>query len=302
MDHDLLVFDENAELVDRYAPVLSAAVEAGEAVTAVLLDEHADAMHQAMGVAGAAVDYLDPAAVYVRPEDTIAGYDAVIRRHAAATGGRIRLIGELPRRPTGGPAGDPVATWAAYEALINHAFSHHPVSIHCVYDTRVASERSIEEALRSHPRMGGCADDNPDYEDPAARVAALLPPFEDIDELEPVAVGEGWRAFRAELAGRMRAAAVPEDALQGMLLACGEVVANARRSGGVRAVHAGAVGDSFVCEVHDGGPGVDDPLAGWSPPSAGHDRGAGLWVARQTTRRVEFGRPPGGSGIVRLWV
>jgi hypothetical protein len=74
-----------------------------------------------------------------------------------------------------------------------------------------------------------------------------------------------------------------------MLLAGGEVLANAHRyGGGVRSLRAGRVGDGFVCEISDHGPGLDNPLAGYLPPYPGHREGAGLWVARQATRRLEM--------------
>jgi anti-sigma regulatory factor (Ser/Thr protein kinase) len=87
-----------------------------------------------------------------------------------------------------------------------------------------------------------------------------------------------------------------------MLLAVGEVYDNARRhAGGATAVRVGVVGGHFVCEVHDAGPGVQDPLAGFLPPRPGAAHGAGLWVARQTTQQVETVVAPRGHAV-RLWV
>jgi anti-sigma regulatory factor (Ser/Thr protein kinase) len=55
-----------------------------------------------------------------------------------------------------------------------------------------------------------------------------------------------------------------------------------------------------VCEVSDRGPGLRDPLAGFVPPGDDDGRGAGLWVARQLTRRLEAVATPEGSAV-RLW-
>jgi hypothetical protein len=58
------------------------------------------------------------------------------------------------------------------------------------------------------------------------------------------------------------------------------VLTNAdRHGGGVRAIRIGRVGERYVCDVSDHGPGLDDPLAGYLPPRPGHPAGAGLWVA-----------------------
>jgi anti-sigma regulatory factor (Ser/Thr protein kinase) len=57
----------------------------------------------------------------------------------------------------------------------------------------------------------------------------------------------------------------------------------------------------FVCEVTDGGPGLDDPFAGYLPRNSRGDRGAGLWVARQLTWRVDLLTSSHGL-TVRLWL
>jgi anti-sigma regulatory factor (Ser/Thr protein kinase) len=87
-----------------------------------------------------------------------------------------------------------------------------------------------------------------------------------------------------------------------LLVAAAEVLANAERhGGGTPSVRVGRVGDRFVCEVSDDGPGIRDPLAGFLPPRRGHADGAGLWVARQLTRQLELVPSPHGASV-RLWV
>jgi anti-sigma regulatory factor (Ser/Thr protein kinase) len=95
---------------------------------------------------------------------------------------------------------------------------------------------------------------------------------------------------------------VSELEAENMLVAAGEVLANVQRHGGeTLSVSVGRVGDRFVCEVADDGPGINDPLAGFLPPRPGHVDGAGLWVARQLTRQLELVPSPKGSSV-RLWV
>jgi anti-sigma regulatory factor (Ser/Thr protein kinase) len=301
MHHDVLVFDDEAELVARYAPVLTAAVEADEAVTAIVFPSHADALREALGSHAEHIPFLEPADVYVRPEHAIAGYDATVRRHVADGVTRVRLLGELPATPTGDSDEDRIERWARYDSVLNHAFAHHPISIHCLYDTRVASDGAIQAALLAHPHVVGEANGNPRYQEPAARLAALERPIEDMPDLETLPVGERARDLRARLARKMGAAGIEGDRVEAMLLSAGEVLSNATRyGGGLPAVRVGAVGEDFVCEVRDTGPGLDDPLAGWSPPRPGD--GAGLWVARQLTRRLDVAGAPGGGTVVRLWV
>jgi anti-sigma regulatory factor (Ser/Thr protein kinase) len=100
----------------------------------------------------------------------------------------------------------------------------------------------------------------------------------------------------------MAAGQMPDDRARKMLAATGEILANAHGHGrGVRGVRAGRVGEQFVCEISDHGPGLDDPLAGYLPPHPGHGGGAGLWVARQATRRLEMISTERGL-TTRLWV
>jgi hypothetical protein len=63
----------------------------------------------------------------------------------------------------------------------------------------------------------------------------------------------------------------------------------------------GRVDGRFVCEVSDHGAGVHDPLTGYLPPRRGHTDGAGVWVARQLTARLEFVSTADGFAT-RLWV
>nr|BFE79221.1 hypothetical protein GCM10020093_018220 [Planobispora longispora] len=53
----------------------------------------------------------------------------------------------------------------------------------------------------------------------------------------------------------------------------------------------------LVCTIVDQGPGFDDRLLGYSPPSGDLRGGAGLWLARRSCDRVETFRPPGGFGV-----
>ena len=53
--------------------------------------------------------------------------------------------------------------------------------------------------------------------------------------------------------------------------------------------------------MSDHGAGLDDPLAGYLPPRQGYAHGAGLWVARQMTDRLEMISTSQGL-TTRLWI
>jgi anti-sigma regulatory factor (Ser/Thr protein kinase) len=110
------------------------------------------------------------------------------------------------------------------------------------------------------------------------------------------------RAFRERLGREMAADGVPDARAGDMLLAATEILANISRHGDVAGgMRVGRVGERFVCELSDRGPGLDDPYAGYVPPASRQVGGAGLWVARQVTWRLDLLSSPDGL-TVRLWV
>jgi signal transduction histidine kinase len=144
--------------------------------------------------------------------------------------------------------------------------------------------------------------DNAHYHRPEDVVRARTPRPQDVSGLSAVPVDADARTLRTRLLDEMAAAEVLPAAADNMLVAVGEVLANAHRhGGGARALRLGRVGERFVCEVSDHGAGLDDPLAGYLPPHPGHAGGAGLWVARQMTRRLDMLSSERGL-TARLWI
>ena len=122
-----------------------------------------------------------------------------------------------------------------------------------------------------------------------------------LDGLQDLPLDGGPGEFRARLHAALSRARVSESEARDMIVAAGEVLANAQQhGGGLVAVQVGRVDGRFVCEVADDGVGVDDPLAGFLPPRPNTGDGAGLWVARQLTRELELVPRPDGFSV-RLW-
>jgi anti-sigma regulatory factor (Ser/Thr protein kinase) len=106
--------------------------------------------------------------------------------------------------------------------------------------------------------------------------------------------------LRERLALELAAEQVTEGKAIDLLLAATEIATNAiEHGGGVKDVRVGRVEGRFVCEIVDRGSGFDDPSAGYLAPRAGV--GAGLWVARQLTWRIDFFRSPNGF-TSRIWL
>ena len=96
---------------------------------------------------------------------------------------------------------------------------------------------------------------------------------------------------------------LPAGRAEEFLLAVGEVVANALRHGhGCAQLALWHANDGVICEVHDDGPGVDDPFAGYLPPGSDQAaRGMGLWIARQVSDTLAIRSGPDGT-TVRLGI
>jgi anti-sigma regulatory factor (Ser/Thr protein kinase) len=210
------------------------------------------------------------------------------------------VFGELPLCSTQ----DDQDRWTAYEAILNRAFAEQPVWIVCGYDRRELPEAMMDAGRRTHLHVhGNGSAPSPEYHDPDGVVRATTPASAPLpDDLASLPVDGGARAFREHLAAAMSAAGVAEQDAGDMLVAAGEALTNAQRHGhGLRTLRAGSVDGRFVCELSDRGPGLDDPMAGYLPPRTHAAGGAGLWVARQLTRRLEL--LTSGDGLtMRLWV
>jgi anti-sigma regulatory factor (Ser/Thr protein kinase) len=298
--HDLFVYETDDELAQTANDFLCWAPDE-EAVALAVFDTRKSAvLREALGPMVGDVTFVDRDTHYTRPEAALATYDATLRRLLRGPATSVRLFGELPLAPTG----QDWDGWIAYEAILNRAFADQPVWIVCGYDARELPDSMIEAGLRTHPQrhhdgLGPSAE----YDDPASVVRALTPaPAPLPDDLPSLPIDSDARAFRDRLAGAMSTAGVAAEDARGMLIAAGEVLANAWHHGsGVRSLRAGAVDGQFVLELADHGPGLDDPLAGYLPPRPGAHDGAGLWVARQLTRRCELLQSPDGLTL-RLWV
>jgi anti-sigma regulatory factor (Ser/Thr protein kinase) len=294
--HNLCLYAEDDELIGRVTPYLSEGLREREAVVVVVDPRKRALLAAALGEPARRIDWIDRDSYYTRPEAALAGYDAQVRRYLRGGIDRIRVFGELPLCHTP----EETDLWILYEALLNPAFAHHPVTILCGLDAREQPDGVVTGAWETHPTtLNRHWSDNAHFHDPREVVRERTPAAADAPGLKLLS-GSDSRTLRGGLFAELWAEGMPEESVQDMVLAAGEVLANAYRyGGGVRGVRVGRVGERFVCEIADHGPGVDEPLAGYLPPVPG--RGAGLWVARQLTRRLEMISTERGL-TTRLWV
>ena len=295
--HDLFVYETDAELAAQIERYVVAGLEADEAVTVVVSAGKQRLLREALGQAADFVSFLGTGDVYTRPEAAMATYEASVRKSEEALDAGLRVYGELPICETQAEWN----RWMAYESLADRVFAHRPVVLMCGYDRRVVPEAVVHQAWQTHRVVHASVWQlSREYEEPEVLVPSLELPFEPLPDLRSLPIGDGRLEDR--LADELIAERVPEGRARDLLVAAREVLINAERYGnGVSAFRVGRVGERFVCEIKDAGAGLDDPFAGYLPPARQGREGAGLWIARQLTSRLELLSEPDGL-TVRLWI
>ena len=282
LEHDAFLYGSDEQLVTAMVPFLQEGLTRGDAAAAVTTPGNLALLRDRLG-ADAHVSYVEAADWYVRPAAAIAQFDAAIRELIDGGAPHLRVVGELPFGSTAGEH----ASWNRYEAIVNEAFKRAPLWVVCLYDTRALPEQLIEAARRTHPTLFETRRrrQSVDYVEPAVLLGQIPEPG--IPVAGPprlqLRIDGDPRGWRHSLAGAVEAEALPRGRAEEFLIAVGEVVANALGHGhGLAELTLWSTNDGVVCAVHDDGPGVDDPFAGYLPP--GNDdaaQGMGLWVARQ---------------------
>jgi anti-sigma regulatory factor (Ser/Thr protein kinase) len=282
LEHDAFLYGSDEQLVTAMVPFLQEGLTRGDAAAAVTTPGNLALLRDRLG-ADAQVSYIKAADWYVRPAAAIAQFDAAIRELIDGGAPHLRVVGELPFGSTAGEH----ASWNRYEAIVNEAFKRAPLWVVCLYDTRALPEQLIEAARRTHPTLFEARRrrQSADYVEPAVLLGQIPEPGVPVagpPRLQLRIDGDP-RGWRRSLAGAVEAEDLPRGRAEEFLIAVGEVVANALGHGeGLAELTLWSTNDGVVCAVHDDGPGVHDPFAGYLPP--GNDdaaQGMGLWIARQ---------------------
>jgi anti-sigma regulatory factor (Ser/Thr protein kinase) len=297
--HEAFVYESDEQFSAQMSEFLAGGLDEGAAVVAVTSRPNWSRLRDALGDRSSSVNFMDRDECFVRPAKALARYDATLRHHLGKGAPAVRVVGEVQFGPTEKEWGE----WTAYEALANRAFADRAAWIVCPYDARVLPQSVIDYAWRTHPDViTSGRQPSSLYEGVEAVIRALAPRYEALPELEPLPPAPNGQAFRDLLAARLAATGVPGVRTLDMLVAANEVYANAaRHGGGVTLVRTGRVEGRFVCEITDAGTGFDDPYAGYVPPASEDGPGAGLWVARQLTWRLDLFTSLRGL-TARLWL
>jgi anti-sigma regulatory factor (Ser/Thr protein kinase) len=295
--HSALVYESQEEYLAGALPFLREGIEAGDGAIVAHTKPGLAMMREALGPDAAQATFVDVSSAYTRPARTLAAYHKVYVEVLRKTT-RVRAVADVQF------GHDPAEwdLWTGYEAVFNRSFSHLPTWVICSYNANGTPDPIIEGVWHTHPEVVAeeTLNTSDQYEDPDELLRRITPVPAPLPELRSIPFGRDVVEFRERLARELLAEEVSDAKALDMLLAATEIATNAiEHGGGVEEVRVGRAEGRFACEIVDHGKGFDDPAAGYLAPRK--EVGAGLWVARQLTWRIEFFRSARGF-TTRIWL
>jgi anti-sigma regulatory factor (Ser/Thr protein kinase) len=288
--HEALFFASQQTLVEASVPWLRRGLDAGEVIALACDAENNAVLSAALGD-HPAVRVLPQERIYHKAIDAVAFYHELILTAVAADHARVRVLGEVAFDASARGREE----WLRFEAVCNHALASLPLWSVCAYYTPDLPQSLVDTALATHPWLrtaDGATAANPDYVAPGRLLdgATSLPPTPDGEDATVVLAHAGdLGELRDWLRARLEDVDTTAERAETVVLAVNEVAGNGLRHGRppVR-VTLWATPAHIWCDVTDSGPGITDPLAGYTPPDPFRpaEHGAGLWITRRLCDEV----------------
>jgi CheY-like chemotaxis protein len=170
--HEALVYSTVEEFLAATVPFIREGLESEEPLLVVTKEANLSALREALDNDPRRVEFVDSAAWYRSPEQTIEAYDRYVRTRLEEGAERVRIIGEPVWPRTSARA---VAEWKRYESALNVAWASTPSWVVCPYDANELPDDIVSDAKRTHPvlRTGRGTRPSPHYTDPAVFVRDL---------------------------------------------------------------------------------------------------------------------------------
>jgi anti-sigma regulatory factor (Ser/Thr protein kinase) len=290
--HDALLFDSPDQLVEVAVPFLMEGLAAGDAAIIATSAATAGTLRDAID-GDPRVHIVERGAAYsARTATAITTFRRLAEQATAEPGGWVRVIGEVDY----GRTERDWLEWQRYEAVINEALVGWSLWGLCVFDTARLPDPILDSAIRTHQHLvtAGGRSANDDFVQPADYLRSLPVPQEPLERTPPRLWAPDVADFiglRHIVAAELATVDAPRDLVEDFLLAVDEMTSNAVRHGRPPVSLRLWIGsDRIVCVIGDGGPGWDDPFAGYGP-AHGDDLsrgGMGLWLARQLCDHVDI--------------
>ena len=294
--HTSLFYDGARQYTDEAGGFLREGLERGHRGLVMAPRHRVDQLRSALGSDADEVTFVEDIVAYA-PQWTV--FRVLLDFAANAPGDRSCVVAEqaLSVRTEA-----ELVDYRRLESAINLVFAEHDVDLLCPYDAGSLPAHLLEIGLQSHSavRADGGLSPNARYDDPFDLLAGLATVTQ-----PPAGATTIDCSSRADVAGARRlvrargaAAGLRPDVVDDVALAVTEVLTNALLHGEPPALlHVYDEGPSWVCHVHDAGPGPLDPLVGLLPPAEPSDHGYGLWLARQLCAAVDVGNVESGTHV-----
>ncbi|MCW2700680.1 MAG: hypothetical protein JWQ45_2215 [Blastococcus sp.] len=299
--HDALLYDSPEQLVRIAVPFLLEGLAAGDAAIIAASPDTAAILSEAID-GDPRVHVVQRGDAYsARTATAITNFRRLAEEANASPGHWVRVIGELDF----GRTEREWLEWQRYEAVINEALVGWSLWGLCVFDTARLPDPILDSAIRTHQHLvtGDGREVNGRFARPADYLRSLPVPDEPMQDSAPRFWAEDVTDFiglRHAVAAELATVDAPRDLIEDFLLAVDEMTSNAVRHGlPPVSLRLWVGGDRMVCVIGDGGPGWDDPFAGYGP-AHGDDLsrgGMGLWLARQLCDHVDIEQGPAGVTV-----
>ena len=274
--HEACVYDTDAAVRARVLPFVEEGLDRGEPVVVVAGDAVRHLLDAALGKRIDDLEVYAPSdSFWFGGHETLATYYESMQPLLEA-GVPWRLVGEPTWLAT--PGGE---VWSRFESVANVAFADFPYYSLCLHDRRRLDPALVRAQLRVHPTVwdGHRPVRSPDYQPTEAYLRSVEPAWSAPPAEHGTLSITDVATARADLRGWLDTRTVPSRASE-VLLAVYELVTNALRAAGAAEVAQWTDGTHVVWQISDGGPGLDNAIAGYVPPPPGLESGRGLWLAR----------------------
>ena len=278
-EHELVLHDGTAELVDLMVPFMQEGADAGDRVVVVGEPSFVDRLLAAAG------DIPDVLAVPELDRERYPGRDLHKFQQVLATLEasvcRVRVVNQMPTM-----ADHQWHEWRRYEAASNFVLAPFRVWGTCAYDTRRLEPGMLDDLVTSHPHVTTSVGRRPSAE--FARLGDHirhyldLPPHP-IEATEPLVSlhDPSVAAARRVMWGVAKKFGLTPAAAESAVLAVSETVTNGSRHGRAPVSMKVWAGDGRITvAVHDLGTGPH-PLVGLLPAPLDSGSGRGMWILHQ---------------------
>jgi anti-sigma regulatory factor (Ser/Thr protein kinase) len=297
LEHDAFVYNSAEELLSAAVPFVRDGLAANEPVLAAPTSANVDLLRKELGVLADGVDWASHPERH-KPVERLALFVRYAEGMLARGARRIRLLSEpVCLASTSAPE---TTEWKRYDSYLNVALAPYSIWLLCSYSAVELPAGVVADAPRMHPtlRNGERRVESGDYIEPEAFARNLdRMPLRALPESTEVRF-HAPSEVRRFVAQRGEAAGLGPEAVDQLRLATGEVAANVfSHADGLPRVKTWIDDGSFVCEVRDEGPGIDDPFAGYEIPDGRCLRGWGLSIVRQLCDAVEIRSDTAGTRV-----